>query len=586
MALDPVTLAVVERKLDSIAREMGIIMRRTARSPIFSQSHDFSCFITDAGGRLVSLAEGIPIHTGGGGFAVRALLDYWKGEIHPGDVFLSNDTYLAGGNHLPDWTIMHPVFHRDRMVGFTCNRAHQVDIGGGMPGTYNSNATEIFEEGIRLPLLKLYDRGSLRRDVFDMVAINTRAPKTVQGDVGAMVGSTRIGARRLQTLFDEYGEEHTPAYFDALLDYAERMMRAEIEAIPDGVYFGSDEMNNDVFSRTPVRISATVTVAGSDLTVDFTGTGAQLRSFKNSSFANTHAAVYMALATVVDPRIPHNEGMFRPIRVVAPRGTVVNPDPPAPQTYSTVFPSHQIIHACWKALARAVPERVSAGWGAPSYPTMGGYKDGEGYVMYHWGGSSGAGAVKGRDGFDQVGLLVSLGGLTLPNLELYEQIYPAHFRRLELRAGASGAGQFRGGTGVVYEVEITEPAKWGFRGEGLYTPSGFGLNGGLPGKPATATLDPGGPAERPAPQYGLQELPPCVFRMESPAGGGWGDPLRRDPEAVRRDVAGELLSPEEARAVYGVVLLPGAGHVDLDATAETRRLAAEARSAGGRGGLS
>jgi N-methylhydantoinase B len=201
---------------------------------------------------------------------------------------------------------------------------------------------------------------------------------------------------------------------------------------------------------------------------------------------------------------------------------------------------------------------------------MGGYLDGEGYVMYHWGGSSAAGAVKGRDGFDQLGLLVSLGGLTLPNLELYEQLYPVHFRELELRAGAAGAGEYRGGTGVTYEVAVTEPAKWGFRGEGLFTPTGFGLNGGSPGKPATATLDPAGPGERSAPQYGIEELPPCVFRMESPAGGGWGNPLHRDPVAVQRDVMSELLSIEEARAIYGVVIKPETGEADQIATAATR----------------
>jgi N-methylhydantoinase B len=198
--------------------------------------------------------------------------------------------------------------------------------------------------------------------------------------------------------------------------------------------------------------------------------------------------------------------------------------------------------------------------------------------MYHWGGSSGTGAVKGRDGFEQLGLLVSLGGLTLPNLELYEQLYPVHFNRLELRAGAAGAGEYRGGTGVTYEVAVTEPAKWGFRGEGMYTSTGFGLNGGRAGRPATAVLDPRGPNERPAPQYAIQELDSCVFRMESPAGGGWGDPLRREPDAVHRDVISELLSIAEAREIYGIVIDSETGEVDPGATAAARE--GMARSAG------
>lgn len=578
MVLDKITMTVLERKLDSIAREMGIIMRRAARSPIFSQSHDFSCFIGDAQGQLISIAEGIPVHTGGGGFAIKSVLQYWGDDIHPGDVFLSNDPYEGGGNHLPDWTIMNPVFHDGMLVAFANNRAHQVDIGGGMPGTYNSNAIEIFDEGIRMQPVKIYDQGKLRRDLWDMVALNTRAPKTVQGDVGAMVGSTRIGAGRLRAIFEEYGREATLGYFEAIMAHAEALMRAELTAMPDGTYVGVEEMNNDVFTRRAVKIVANVTIAGDAVTVDFTGTDPQMRSFKNSSLANTYASVYLAMATLVDPFMPKNQGMFRPVTIVAPRGTVVNPEPPAPLTYSTVYPTIQIVHAIWKALAQALPQRISAGWGATAYPTMAGYRDGEGYVMYHWSGSSGAGGIKGRDGFNQIGSLNTLGGLMLPDMELYEQVYPAHFVRCEFRTDAAGAGEYRGGSGVDYEVKITEPAKWGFRGEGCYTPTGFGVNGGQAGKEASTVLDPGTPQEREAPQYAIVELPPSGFRLLSAGGGGWGDPLHRDPEAVRSDVRNELVSLAAARDVYGVVLDPAALAVDAPATAARRRELAAAAS--------
>jgi N-methylhydantoinase B len=571
MILDKITMTVLERKLDSIAREMGIIMRRAARSPIFSQSHDFSCFIGDAQGQLISIAEGIPVHTGGGGFAIKSALQYWGDDIHPGDVFLSNDPYEGGGNHLPDWTIMNPVFHDGVLVAFANNRAHQVDIGGGMPGTYNSNAIEIFDEGIRMQPVKLYDQGKLRRDLWDMVALNTRAPKTVQGDVGAMVGSTRIGADRLRTIFEEYGREATLGYFEAIMAHAETLMRAELAAMPDGTYVGVEEMNNDVFTRRVVKIVANVTIAGDAVTVDFTGTDPQMRSFKNSSLANTYASVYLAMATLVDPFMPKNQGMFRPVTIVAPRGTVVNPEPPAPLTYSTVYPTIQIVHAIWKALAQALPQRISAGWGATAYPTMAGYRNGEGYVMYHWSGSSGAGGIKGRDGFNQIGSLNTLGGLMLPDMELYEQVYPAHFVRCEFRTDAAGAGEYRGGSGVDYEVKITEPAKWGFRGESCYTPTGFGVNGGRAGKEASTVLDPGTPQEREAPQYAIVELPPSGFRLLSAGGGGWGDPLHRDPEAVRCDVRNEIVSLAAARDVYGVVLDPTTLAVDTPATAARRR---------------
>jgi N-methylhydantoinase B len=570
MVLDKITMTVLERKLDSIAREMGIIMRRAARSPIFSQSHDFSCFIGDARGQLISIAEGIPVHTGGGGFAIKSALQYWGDDIHLGDVFLSNDPYEGGGNHLPDWTIMNPVFHDGVLVAFANNRAHQVDIGGGMPGTYNSSALEIFDEGIRMQPVKLYDQGKLRRDLWDMVALNTRAPKTVQGDVGAMVGSTRIGADRLRTIFEEYGREATLGYFEAIMAHAETLMRAELAAMPDGTYVGVEEMNNDVFTRRVVKIVANVTIAGDAVTVDFTGTDPQMRSFKNSSLANTYASVYLAMATLVDPFMPKNQGMFRPVTIVAPRGTVVNPEPPAPLTYSTVYPTIQIVHAIWKALAQALPERISAGWGATAYPTMAGYRNGEGYVMYHWSGSSGAGGIKGRDGFNQIGSLNTLGGLMLPDMELYEQVYPAHFVRCEFRTDGAGAGEYRGGSGVDYEVKITEPAKWGFRGESCYTPTGFGVNGGRAGKEASTVLDPGTPQEREAPQYAIVELPPSGFRLLSAGGGGWGDPLHRDPGAVRCDVRNEIVSLAAARDVYGVVLDPTTLAVDAPATAARR----------------
>jgi N-methylhydantoinase B len=236
-----------------------------------------------------------------------------------------------------------------------------------------------------------------------------------------------------------------------------------------------------------------------------------------------------------------------------------------------VFPAIQIIHACWKALAEAVPEQVSAGWGFPAYPTMAGYREGESYVMYHWGGSPGAGAIRGRDGFEQIGSLNTLGGLTLPNMELYEQVYPVHFTRLELRTDGGGAGEFRGGTGVVYEVSVTEPSKWGFRGEGLYTPSGFGLAGGRAGREGIAVMDPGTARERPAPQYAIEELPPSVFRLLSPGGGGWGDPGRREARAVERDVRNGVVSLEAARETYGVVIDPATGRADPAGTEARRR---------------
>jgi N-methylhydantoinase B len=564
--IDPVTLTVVLNKLDTITREMGIIMTRSSQTPIFSESHDFSCFLSDDQGRLISQADGIPIHTGGGGFAVRAVLEYWGDDINPGDVFLSNDPYVAGGNHLPDWVVFRPVFSGDRLLAFACNRAHQVDIGGGAPGTYNVLATEIFHEGLRLPPVKLYERGRMRRDLLDLIRTNTRRPEAVVGDLGTMIGSTLVGARRIEVLCTDYGEVGLRRYFGALLDYSEQRMRHAIETIPDGTYSASESMNNDCFSEREVPINVTLRKIGSDIEVDFTGTSPQIAAFKNSSLANTHSAVYVAVSTLFDPEIPHNEGSYRMISVVAPEGSLVNPRPPAPVTYCTVYPAHEIIHCVWKALAQVLPARVSAGWGKAANPISVCRNE----PLYHWHCLPAAGAIDGRDGFEQFGLLPTLGGLVIANVEVYEQCYPVEFDRWELRVDGGGPGKYRGGTGAECVVRILEPATHILRAEGLRTPSGFGICGGMDGKAGTNELAEAGAELRPAPPYGIIRTAPCQMRLCSAGGGGWGDPLERDPDAVRDDVRDGLVSTESARRDYGVILAGPEMKVDPDATVQLR----------------
>ncbi|MEE9276091.1 MAG: hydantoinase B/oxoprolinase family protein, partial [bacterium] len=444
--LDPVTLAILQQRLDVVAREMGIIMQRTARSTIFSEAHDFSCFLTDPEGRLVSQADGLPIHTGSGGFAVRGIIKAFGETIAPGDLFLLNDPYIGGGNHLPDWTVIAPVFEGGGLCGFVCNRAHQVDVGGGVIGTYNSEASEIFHEGFRITPIRIHERDAPREDIIRLILSNTRAPEIIAHDFAGMVGSTKVGAGRLAAICREMGRISLLAGFSGILDHAEALMRTALEDIPDGVYTGEEIMNNDCFGPAEVPVRLTLTKKGTDLTADFTGSSPQIRGYKNSPIANTCSALYIGLSSLVDPSIPHNEGTYRPVRLIAPEGSVVNPLPPAPVTLCTVFPAHEIIQCVWRALADVVPDRVSAAWGKPSYPVTAGYDArGEFFVMYHWGASSAAGAVRGRDGFDQIGLLGTLGALTIPNLEHYEQVYPARFLRQEFRTDGGGPGRWRGG---------------------------------------------------------------------------------------------------------------------------------------------
>lgn len=308
---NPITIALVQNRLDHIARHMGWVMVRTSRSPIFNQSHDFSCYLTDADGTLVSQADGIPIHTGGGGFAVRALLKAFAGRIEAEDVFLLNDPYVAGGNHLPDWVIARPVFAEGALVAFACNRAHQSDIGGGAAGTYNAKATEIFHEGIRLPPLKLLEHGAVRDDLWQLLMINTRCPELLDGDLRAMLGSTRVGAVEIERLAAELGVSTVMSLFDAILDHADRRLRTSVAKLPDGVFYAEEGYDNDCFGPSDIRLRLTLTKIGDAMTVDFTGTDPQIRGFKNSSLPNTYSAVYAAVASFFDPDLPRNEGTFR-----------------------------------------------------------------------------------------------------------------------------------------------------------------------------------------------------------------------------------------------------------------------------------
>jgi N-methylhydantoinase B len=573
MMLDPITLALVQKRLDHIARQIGLVMIRTSRSPIFNQSHDFSCFLADAEGHVITQADGIPIHTGGGGFAVRAILKRFEGRIASGDVFLLNDPYVAGGNHLPDWVVARPIFTESGLQGFACIRAHQSDIGGGAAGTYNANATEIFHEGLRLPVMKLAEAGRIRDDLWELLMINSRTPHLLDGDLRAMLGGIQVGADQVVKLIGDIGSDAAPAYFGGILDHADRSFRAAVARLPDGIYRATDGFEDDCFEAKDIDIVVTISIAGDEVAVDFTGSAPQIRGFKNSSLVNTYSAVYMALSSFFDAELPRNEGTFRSVHIIAPRGTVVNAEPPAPCTFCTSNPAHQIVQACWNALGQAAPERSCAGWGKKLFPvTSGRNTDGRTFVLYHWGANSGGGAVAGRDGFDQIGPLETLGGLSLPNVETYEQLYPMRVVKQEFRCDSGGAGTFRGGTGVHYIAEMAVEAEYAFRAEGVRRQRLSGVNGGKDGAlgKINASLLSGEMIG--VPTYGVRRLTPLRLEILSPAGGGWGDPHRRAPEVVAMDVRNGLVSAEAAFRDYAVVL-SARGDVDVEATRALRRQA-------------
>jgi N-methylhydantoinase B len=402
--------------------------------------------------------------------------------------------------------------------------------------------------------------------------INSRCPELLDGDLRAMLGATRVGADELRKVIDDFGLVETVALFGEILDYADRRLRAAILELPDGVYRAEERYDNDCFSAVRVALRMTLTKSADRITVDFTGTDPQIRGFKNSSLANTYSAVYAGIASFFDSDLPRNEGTFRSVSIVAPRGSVVNAVAPAPLTMCTVFPAHEIMHMVWWALGQADPKRSIAGWGKNVFPVTSG-RDAESatWVMYNWGGNSGAGAVAGRDGFNQMGPMVTLGGLVIPNMETYEQLYPITVRRHELRTDGGGPGCHRGGTGVEFEVDIEGAAEYSFRGEGTTRPTGLGVEAGQAGAIGEVRITgPDGPSYSPDP-YCLKELGPVRLTIRSPGGGGFGRPFDRPVELVVRDVHDGLVSRAAAESDYGVVLGCDDCRVDVAATERLRR---------------
>ncbi|HVL57402.1 MAG TPA: hydantoinase B/oxoprolinase family protein, partial [Burkholderiaceae bacterium] len=421
-------------------------------------------------------------------------------------------------------------------------------------------------------VMRLIEGGRTRDDIWRLLLLNSRTPHLLDGDLRAMIGSTAIGAEKIAELLQAYGCDAGLALFGAILEHADRRFRQAVAELPAGRYTGEAWFDNDCFEPMDIPIRVAVTIGADELTVDFTGTHPQIKGFKNSSLANTYSAVYTALSSFFDPRIPRNEGTFRSVRLIAPEGSLVNAQPPAPLTMCTVFPACEIIEACWEALGKADPERSCAGWGANSFPISAGTTEsGTTFVMYHWAGSSGGGAVKGRDGFAQQGGLNSLCGLVIPNVETFEQLYPVRILRQELRCDSGGAGQFRGGVGAEYAVQIGRPVQFSFRGEGTRRFAPRGARGGQAGATGELRCEPVDGDSFTPPAYGIRASGPCRFWMRSQGGGGWGDPMDRDESLVLRDVRDGVVSRESALAVYGVVIAADGRSVDSQATARQRR---------------
>jgi N-methylhydantoinase B len=547
--VDPVTLEVVRNGCAAVCEEMNATLVRTSYSPNIKERKDCSCALFDAGGALVAQAENLPVHLGAMPFSVAAALSAFPPEmLAPGDAVLLNDPY-EGGAHLPDLTLVTPVFVDGEVVALAANRAHHADVGGATAGSVGADSTEIYQEGLRIPPVKLLEGGEENRAVYDLIERNVRTPEERRGDLRAQVAANETGADRFRELVDRYGTDTLGAALSELKDYSERRMRAELEAIPDGEYRFEDVLDGDGRGAEDLPVVATVTVDGDAVTIDFAGTALQTEGPINAVFAVTASATYYAVRAVTDPDIPPNEGCYRPVHVEASPGTIVNPEPPAAVVGGNLETSQRVTDAVLGAFAAAAPERaVAAGQGTMNNVTFGGADEsGDPFAFYET-QAGGFGAHAAGDGMDAVHVHMS-NTLNTP-AEVLETAYPLRVRRYALRPDTGGAGRFRGGLGVRRDIEVRTDAVCSLLADRQRN-APYGLAGGSDGATgATYRLDDGGRTRLDAKSTHELEAGD-VISLRTPGGGGYGTPAERDAEDIERDLRLGKLSEAAARAEYG-----------------------------------
>ena len=528
---DPITLAVVEHRLESIAQEMTEAMLRTAMSQILNSSRDFSTAILDNECQLVAQGEGIPVHISALPVAGAAVRDYFGDSMSDGDLFILNDPYF-GGSHLPDITIIRPVFHEGRLLFYGVNRAHHSDVGGGTHGGYNPGANEIFQEGIRIPPLKLYDKGTPRNDVLQMLSANVRQPENFLGDLNAQIGSVMLAAQRIESLLGDYGPDRLMAVVADILAATERQVRQFISEWPDGVYYGESFVDDDGFDTKLVPIRAKVTISGDSLTIDLSDSSPQVTGFINSAYANTRSLAHAAIMYLAPMDVARNEGSMRPVQIIAPKGLVVNANPPAPVCMSTNHCAEEVVEAVFKALAPAIPLSVSAGFSRRLRYAITGFdpRTGRRFIWHFFLARGGGGASNGFDGWSNVGEINVAGGIRSPSIEVTEERFPFFVERHELRPDSGGSGAWRGGLGAVCDMvyEGDGPAALNTAGDGIVVPP-FGLFGADDGLPHHYKIVSNG-TER---VLGSKEVEVVVNPGDhiiclSSGGGGYGNPEDRD----------------------------------------------------------
>jgi len=574
---DPILLTVITNRLEGITREMGAGMLRSSRSPIFAENKDFVTAIFDRQLRLVAQTAYIPVLMGASPFAVKAISDHFAEEVHEGDVMILNDPY-RGNNHLPDISVVKPIFFAGQLRFWVLARGHHADIGGGGAGGYNPNAKTIWEEGLRIPPARLYESGKYNRDVWDLILLNVRLPILVEGDLQCQVGACNVGERALWQLLQQYGCESVDSVIEEILCRSERQMRARIRDIPDGVYGAERELDHLLDTQPPSRptVRLRLEVKGDSMTFNFSGTDPQFPAYYNSSYPNTVSSCYIGLFSTIAPDTKVNEGSMRPISVEAPEGSLVNPKEGAPTTQCTVATCATIVEAVWLALSQVVPQWVQAGWarsnagvGTAFNPRTRRYAA---FILHFTKG--GGGATYGFDGWSHISPVSSMGGSRVPDPELHELTFPHGILQYELSKDSAGAGRWRGGYGARFRLKFNKDGTALSLQTGSCTKetASFGLAGGHDAPPGKVRLRLANGETIDVGEAGLYHpRQGDIAEFYSAGGGGYGDPYERPVDEVVEDVIAGLLSVEKAYADYCVIINAQTLTVDLEATERMRR---------------
>jgi len=537
--VDPVTVEVIGSALSSIVEEMGKAIVRAAYSTNIKERHDCSTALFDAEGRVIAQAERIPIHLGSLlGIAEHVLARHDRADLHPGDVFIGNDAHTGGGTHLNDFVLFEPVFHGGAVVAWVSNLAHHSDF-------VDRGHAHIFQEGLRIPPVRLYRAGVLQQDLMDLILLNCQVPRERIADLRAQMAANRVGVQRYQALCDKYGAGMVSEAASLVLDYAERKTRAGIARIPDGTYRYEAGFDTNLIDET-LSLKLAVEVREGDIFFDFAGNPPQVRAGINMIYTALLATVYFAVKSLVDPDIPANAGFHRPIHVAAPEGSVLNALPPA-AVYSRTEIAQRLVDMIFAALAPVIPERVVAASTGGILVTMSGMHPRTGrFYVYNEMCGGGMGARAGKDGLD--GVQVNTTNTANLPVEALESEHPVMVECYELVRDSGGPGKFRGGMTMRRRVRVLDHTATVNAGGCYNLLPPWGLFGGAPGLACSVELGAGvAPFAR---RNGILE-PGQTIATIGAAGGGFGDPRQRNREAVRRDLREERISPEAAREIYG-----------------------------------